>query len=61
MIAEVKMFQVVECWICYDLLGAPSPSLSCLWFGNPSIFVFCGTWDMFKGSVGILLHFSPSG
>ncbi len=24
MFAEVKMFQVVECWICYDLLGAPA-------------------------------------
>ncbi len=28
MIAEVKMFQVVECWICYDLLAAPAPHLA---------------------------------
>ncbi len=39
----------------------PRPPITCLWFGNPFIFVFWGTWGMFQESFGILLDhgFSP--
>ena len=36
----------------------PRPSTTCLWFGNPFIFVFWGTWGMFHGSVAVCAGFA---